>query len=327
MQRLYNNFNIEWNKNCNNIDEPKYKYNAVKRVIAIGDIHGDYNILIDLLKLSKVIDNNHYWCGGNTYVIQLGDQIDGCRPSYINNNCKKPSLYAARDIDILNYMTKLNIQANVVGGKVISLLGNHELMNVDGNMDYVTYEELIQFSNNSSKNRLIEGTENRRKLFSRGNEYAKMLGCTRKVSVIIGNTLFVHGGIIEEISEKYDLNDINKLMTLYLFNTFEGTQVDNYNEIYTKTESSPLWTRFYSTIKSSSICDNIYKNVMKKLNIERIIVGHTVLKSNKNNICDNKIIFADCHASIAFNSIRNHKLKKFVIEILNDNIINFIYLA
>ena len=99
-----------------------------------------------------------------------------------------------------------------------------------------------------------------------------------------------------------------------------------YNEIYTKTESSPLWTRFYSTINSTSICNNIYNNVMKKLNIERIIVGHTVLKSNENNICDSRILFADCHASNAFNDIRNHKLKKFVIEIINDTIINFIYL-
>ena len=327
MQRLYNNFNIEWDKNCNYSEKPKYKYNMVKRIIAIGDIHGDFNILIDLLKLGKVIDDNNYWCGGNTHVVQLGDQIDGCRPSYNNNNCKNPSSYVSRDIDVLNYMTELNIQANLVGGKVISLLGNHELMNVDGNMDYVSYEELIQFSNDiNNRNRLEIGTMNRKKLFSRGNEYAKKLGCTRKVSVIIGKTLFVHGGIIEEISKKYDLNDINKLMTLYLFNTFEGTQKDDYNEIYTKTESSPLWTRFYSTINSTSICNNIYNNVMKKLNIERIIVGHTVLKSNENNICDSRILFADCHASNAFNDIRNHKLKKFVIEIINDTIINFIYL-
>ena len=50
------------------------------RIIAIGDIHGDYYILIELLKLAKVIDCNNNWIGGSTYVVQLGDTLDGKRP-------------------------------------------------------------------------------------------------------------------------------------------------------------------------------------------------------------------------------------------------------
>ena len=53
-----------------------YKYNN-NRIIAIGDIHGDYYIFIELLKLAKVIDNNLNWIGKDTYVIQLGDTLDG----------------------------------------------------------------------------------------------------------------------------------------------------------------------------------------------------------------------------------------------------------
>ena len=52
----------------------------VRRIIAIGDIHGDFRALIKCLRLAKLVNERWEWIGGDTVVIQLGDQVDSkCR--------------------------------------------------------------------------------------------------------------------------------------------------------------------------------------------------------------------------------------------------------
>ena len=318
-------FEINWTEKCKK-DIPKYNYPMINRVIVIGDIHGDFNILIEFLKLANVIDCKNKWNGGNTYVIQLGDQIDRYRPSFISNK-KFSESDEHSDIKILYYLNNLNDQAIKSHGRVISLLGNHEIMNVDGNMDYVSYQGLINFSkkNLSENDKIINGIANRRLLFSPGQKFANMLACSRSVSVIIGKTLFVHAALLENIFSKYNIKDINNLMTLYLFKLLDETQAKHYNNIY-NSEYSPLWSRQYASINTENDCNNIFNNAMSQLNIERIIVGHTVLENNKRTKCNNRIIFADCYASKAFDTIYNMNRKKFIIEIINDTQINFLEL-
>ena len=78
-------------KNC-----PSFKYYppilpAAERIIAIGDLHGDLDLSIRILKLAKLIDNDFNWIGGNTIVVQIGDQLDSCRPNrIIGENCNDP---------------------------------------------------------------------------------------------------------------------------------------------------------------------------------------------------------------------------------------------
>ena len=72
-------------------------YPPVKKLIAIGDLHGDLRVTLMALKLAEVIPqqsteqniNNIHWCGGSTWIIQLGDQIDRCRPDDWEKNCIK----------------------------------------------------------------------------------------------------------------------------------------------------------------------------------------------------------------------------------------------
>jgi len=92
----------EYNADCGNKDYEyiPYSLNPTSRTIAIGDIHGDLDISIELLKLSrcikkvtdrkknvaKIIDKNnrevfYEWIGDDTQVVQVGDQIDRCRPT------------------------------------------------------------------------------------------------------------------------------------------------------------------------------------------------------------------------------------------------------
>ena len=61
---------------------PFYNINRMlfNKIIAIGDIHGDYQSLIRVLIMCKLINNKLEWTGGSTYVIQMGDTLDGKRP-------------------------------------------------------------------------------------------------------------------------------------------------------------------------------------------------------------------------------------------------------
>ncbi len=122
----------------------------VPRIIAIGDIHGDYELCIKLLKIGKVIDNNLDWIGEDTIVVQVGDQIDRCRP-YNGKTCdlKETTMDDEHsDIKILKLFTKLDkmAQKNIPPGKVISLLGNHELLNVQGYFNYVSHAGVEKFN-------------------------------------------------------------------------------------------------------------------------------------------------------------------------------------
>ena len=83
-------------------------YPIQNRVVAIGDLHGDLRVTLMALRLAGAIGSDIYphnvsdiqWLGGQTYVVQLGDQIDRCRPSDWIKNC----------IDKLDGRAKLAVQ-------------------------------------------------------------------------------------------------------------------------------------------------------------------------------------------------------------------------
>ena len=137
----------------------------VRRIIVIGDIHGDLNILIKCLQKTKVIDNKLQWIGKDTHVVQLGDQLDSFR-GFKNPN-EEPN-----DIRIVHFMTQLNEFAVKHGGAVYSILGNHEIMNVIGDFRYTSVVNIRAFY--GGKNFMT--SLNKRKLFfGRGGKFAKYL--------------------------------------------------------------------------------------------------------------------------------------------------------
>ena len=176
-------------KECNGYPYLPSILPKVERIIVLGDLHGDFKLTIKCLTKTNLIDNKLNWIGGKTVVVQVGDQVDRCRP--MNHKCDNPLSTIDdehSDIKILELFTKLHGQAITVGGAVYSLYGNHELMNVDGNMSYVSYMGLTQFADyDNGKFRKIHnklsdvevGKIARKHAFSPGNQYAKFLGCTR----------------------------------------------------------------------------------------------------------------------------------------------------
>ncbi len=93
---------------------------AGSRVVAIGDVHGDYDGLVSILEAAGLIDDARQWTGEDTTLVQVGDLTD-------------------RGADVravLDLMIALQSQAPKHGGQVIALLGNHEVSNLNGIYDY-----------------------------------------------------------------------------------------------------------------------------------------------------------------------------------------------
>ena len=104
------------------------------RFIIIGDVHGDIKRFKDILIKSHVINNNLEWIAepSNTCIIQLGDQVDSL------NRLTDENWEVLNDFEMIYFTEHLNDIAKIKGGAIISLIGNHELMNIIGDFSYVS---------------------------------------------------------------------------------------------------------------------------------------------------------------------------------------------
>src|SRR5262245_57389602 len=108
---------------------------TTERVVAVADVHGAYTNFVAILRAAGVLDNRDRWIGGRTILIQTGDILDRGDDS-------------RRVVDL---MRRLERDAQRAGGRVLSLLGNHELMRVLGDWRYVSPGELRAFRRTDSE--------------------------------------------------------------------------------------------------------------------------------------------------------------------------------
>ena len=145
-------------------------------VVAIGDVHGDVEALMQALVLSGLVKWNGHdintirWIGGNAVLVQTGDVLDGRRgrTEIVDTSESRP------DHTLFHILDELSSQAKRSGGHVLRLLGNHETMNVMGYMHYASSQEYAEYAD------LPGGRE---RAFKPGGSQAIRLGCTRKLSV------------------------------------------------------------------------------------------------------------------------------------------------
>jgi len=284
-----NIYDSEFRKDCSNYNKLPHILPAKKRIIAIGDLHGDYQLTLDCLKIAKVIDDELKWIGSDTVVIQIGDQVDRCRPM-IGKKCTDPKTTPndeGRDIEILNLFNSLHKKARQYGGGVYSLLGNHEIMNVQGNLNYVSYKGLEQFKdekNPETGKKFKSGEEARRYLFKRGNKYGKLLACTRQTAMIVGSNLFVHAAILPKLAKKYNVKDINILVRKWLLKEFSSNMsipgIGKLKDILVNYEVSPFWPRLLGNLPNDislkdKKCMKYLRETLDLYKCNNMIIGHT----------------------------------------------------
>ena len=191
----------------------QWQYSGAERIVAVSDIHGAYDALVATLQNAEVLDAELGWSGGPTHLVIVGDILD-----------RGPDSREAMDL-----LMRLETEAETAGGMVHVLIGNHEAMNLVGDLRYVSKEEFADFAGEetgeererwlaeyaSDKNaagkindelrrefdeRFPAGYFAHRREFEADGRYGEWL-LSQPVVVVINGTAFVHGGLSPMIAD------------------------------------------------------------------------------------------------------------------------------
>ena len=341
--------------------EPSYyplQENA--KLVAIGDLHGDLLVTIKSLKLAGVIPldtpyeiknlkdiDNIEWIGGNTHIVQVGDQIDRCRPNnWYRDICADDSTYQdeGSDIIIMELLDKLDEKAKYQGGRLLSILGNHEMMNCVGDFRYVSPKEFEEFGEYfkvkkvNNPNRVFPyGYKERKQAFSQGGFIAKKFATKRKSIIQVGGWIFVHGGLTPKLALEYTFDEMNEGISKWLLGRRDKKTKDIFEALYDDDDDGIFWTREFGDLgnwdeeRSCKLFNKTLDYVNKKNDrqdeqiAEGLIMGHTPQYMNSkgiNSSCKKKLWRVDIGASKAFgpftdSEYENQFRKVAVLEINN----------
>ncbi len=275
-------------------DIPPATYvDAPQRLVAFGDVHGDLAATKEVLGMAGLIDESDAWTGGEAVLVQTGDQID-----------RGPD-----DRAILDLFEALADQAHAAGGAVYPLLGNHEIMNVEEDFRYVHDDAWASFDDieyDSSDTELADYAEEQRArvaAFRPGGVYAMMLA-GRNVAMVVGDTAFVHGGILPDPATR-GIELINGEVQAWMRG--EGDEPSEVQD-----SDGLVWSRHYSDEPDSSDCD-LLTSALETLGASRMVVGHTT-QDEPNPACDGKVWRIDTGMSDYYGG------EPFAVEIVSDEV-------
>lgn len=109
--------------------EAAVEWTGVERVVAFADVHGAYEELTALLQSAGAVDDQLRWSGGKTHLVSLGDLLDR----------------GADSRKVMDLLMRLQDEARAAGGRLHVVLGNHEAMNVLGDLRYVDRGEFAAY--------------------------------------------------------------------------------------------------------------------------------------------------------------------------------------
>ncbi|HRP85956.1 MAG TPA: metallophosphoesterase [Gammaproteobacteria bacterium] len=169
-----------------------WRFEGVERVVAIGDVHGARDELVALLGDVGLVDAELRWSGGRTHLVSVGDLLD--RGDYGRQ--------------VMDLLMRLQQEAAAAGGAVHVLLGNHEVMNLTGDLRYVSEGDYAQFGTEARAGLPAGFFERRAALAPEGYYGQWLLGLP--VALVVNDTLFVHGGV-SQMLEGMSLEQINRV--------------------------------------------------------------------------------------------------------------------
>jgi len=276
------------------------------RIVAVGDLHGDLNHAVRVLRMAGLVDLRDQWIGGPSVLVQTGDIVDRGKDTIL----------------LYKWMDALRTQAQLSGGAVVSLLGNHEYMNALGDWRYVTKEDIETFG----------GAESRRRVMSTGGWIGQSWLANYSVSARVpyrleggpgftssvegadqedpfrdAATVFVHGGITPDYAAK-GLSEINRIGKALLHRALAGQLPYPHHlppdtpqeEAMLYAEHGPLWERSYALEDDERLICRQIQLATKRLNVRRMVMGHTPQFKGITSRCDGMILLIDTGISSAY---------------------------
>lgn len=252
-----NLFAYQKNKDCCQVSDqhsaPPTYYPEAKKILAIGDLHGEYFSLKRALASSGVIDPQGNWIFGDGHVVILGDAFD--RGNQVTQ--------------ILWEIYHLSQKAEKAGGYLHFLLGNHEWMALKEDHRYLHPDYVFLCEQNNIDYSLFFQSD-----FVLGNWLR-----SRNTVEKIGNILFVHGGLSMELAQAYpNLDEINVQMRRILNEELEVRR--NSKEELLTGSYGPLWFRGYIMpwVGKSIVNQEDFSSILNVYNAKELVFGHTTQK-------------------------------------------------
>lgn len=287
---------------------------AGQRLVAIGDIHGRFGLLVNSLVASKIIqvdnnndddddakDSNYNWIGGNTICVQVGDVLD--------RGCKEEKC--------IRLLAKLARQAKEAGGAVVLLWGNHEVLNAIGRFDCTTDKKAFQetFGKVLGDNPTPTTTTTNYKALGRvayygedchvrfaalapGGPLAEPFLSKLKVAVKVGRTVLVHAGLTVDHLDTYGgIAVMNEAARKWILSP-QDDDPKGWADY-----GGPLWMRNYSAPSSQEPKNEkvrvMVDSLLQELDVDRIVIGHTI-QDSVNSVLDGKVWRIDIGDGVSY---------------------------
>jgi len=248
---------------------------AASRIVAIGDLHGDRRAFVRTLRNAQLIDEDERWRGGSATLVQLGDVFDR----------------GPQEAGCWSLLRKLQDEAPAAGGRVVRLIGNHEVMNVCGIAgNFIHPASLDAFG------------PDRLAAFAPGGALATELADSSVVYAIVGESCFVHAHLPADATLE-SLDELNQAAGRWLrgepsldddllctLPDVDGWEYSGRPQEESamclpfalshmaERDESPIWGRALSSPSNGqpapSQCDAL-RATLGRLGVRRLVVGHT----------------------------------------------------
>jgi hypothetical protein len=226
-------------------------YQGDFKVAASSDFHGQYDLMKTLLTNNHIIDEKGNWAFGNGHFVITGDVFDR----------------GDKVTEILWFLYNLEKQAEQAGGRVHLLLGNHEVMVLNGDLRYLHPKYVVT-------SRLLE--QPFEKLYGKNTVLGTWLR-SKSVLVKVNNMLFAHGGFHPSLAkEKRTLADINQVFKHNLVKKELAQPRAGWGKYLHKT-NGPIWYRGYFK-KDNGASEEEIDLLLNHFDISYLVVGHTSQK-------------------------------------------------
>jgi hypothetical protein len=268
---------------------------GVTRIVAVGDVHGAYDGLVRILRAAKIIDGRDRWIGGSTFLVQTGDIFDrGAEPR--------------KAIDLLR---KLERDAPKSRGRVLALLGNHEVMRMLGDLRDMNPAELDSFRNARSEEIRAIVRENwlapqraaaktagtaldevplvakfnaetplglveMLQAYGPQGDHGKWLRSRAAVARVNG-IVFLHGGISPRVAP-LGCEAINAGIRDEITTNFEATRTAPLGTL-AASEDGPLW--FRGLAREDEAYGPTVQEIATAMGARAIVIGHTVTEDGR----------------------------------------------
>lgn len=240
----------------------KTTFKKVDSLYVLGDIHGRYDELINLLQQAALVDEQLNWTGGSSHAVFLGDLFDR------GDDVTK----------VLWFIYELEEKAALAGGMIHLVLGNHEIMTMTKDLRYVSRKE---------SSIAVAHQKNYDELFHPLNSFLGAWLRSKPSVLKIDDVLFAHGGIVDlgptslkDFNKKAYNNMKDPIYLELMKDAPDSTQYDPnaWQEMQTffYHEESPYWYRGY--VYADTLGPQL-KSMLKKYNSKIHVVAHTPLET------------------------------------------------